>query len=108
MDRVSDDENKIVVKVSPDNLIETKYGYALILDYSHVVFLKFWQVSNNYYGTEVLLAREFFNVKEWGEHEDFVEDEKNLNFDRWLEAAKAQDSLTDEDGDRINIVRWEI
>ena len=71
MNRVSEDENKIVVKVADDHLIKTQYGYALILDYSHVVFLKDWQVSCNYFGNEVLLQREFFNVKEWGKHDEF-------------------------------------
>lgn len=106
MDRVSEDETKIVVKVADAHLSETKYGYALILDYSHVVFLKSWQVSKNYYGNEVLLTKKFFNVKEWGEHEDFEEEPKNLKFEEWLETAKEQNEK-DEDGIRSNPVRWE-
>lgn len=106
MDRVSEDETKIVVKVGSSHLIETKYGYALILDHSHVVFLKSWQVSENYYGNEVLLTKKFFNVKEWGEHEDFEEEPKNLKFEEWLETAKEQNEK-DEDGIRSNPVRWE-
>ena len=66
MDRVSADESKIVVKVASTQIIETKFGYALILDYNHVVFLKSWQVSDNYFGIEVLLNKEYWNVKEWG------------------------------------------
>ena len=53
MNRVSKDENKVVVKVADCHLISTRFGYALILDESHVVFLKSWQVSSNYYGNEV-------------------------------------------------------
>ena len=94
------------VKVGSSHLIETKYGYALILDHSHVVFLKSWQVSENYYGNEVLLTKKFFNVKEWGEHEDFEEEPKNLKFEEWLETAKEQNEK-DEDGIRSNPVRWE-
>lgn len=40
MNRVSEDENKVVVKVDSVHLFETKYGYALILDNTHVVFSK--------------------------------------------------------------------
>ena len=106
MDRVSEDETKIVVKVGSSHLIETKYGYALILDHSHVVFLKSWQVSENYYGNEVLLTKKFFNGKDWGEHKDFEEEPKNLKFEEWLETAKEQNEK-DEDGIRSNPVRWE-
>lgn len=107
MNRVSEDENKIVIKVADDHLIKTQYGYALILDYSHVIFLKDWQVSCNYFGNEVLLQREFFNVKEWGKHDEFELNEKDLNYDHWLEAAKAQDAVVDENGMKSNRVNWE-
>lgn len=107
MERVSEDENKIVVKVAPEHLMRTKYGYALILDYSHVVFLKSWQVSDNYYGTEVMLTRDFFNVKEWGEHEAFCDEPENLTYDNWLKVAKEQNAV-DEDGFKINRVTWRI
>lgn len=50
MKRVSEDENKIVVKVAGSHLLSTKYGYALILNAEYVVFLKEWQVDKNYYG----------------------------------------------------------
>lgn len=109
MNRVSEDENKIVVKVGSSHLLQTKFGYALILDESHVVFLKSWQVSENYFGNEVLLTREFFNVKEWGDFSlEFSSIPENLSFDHWLECAKAQDALVDEDGMKLNRVKWEF
>lgn len=108
MDRVSADESKIVVKVGESHILKTKFGYALILDYSHVVFLKDWQVSDNYFGVEVLLQKEYFIVKEWGTFEDFGDEPENLDFNTWLEAAKAQANLKDEDGEPLNRVRWEI
>lgn len=108
MDRVSADESKIVVKVGESHILKTKFGYALILDYSHVVFLKDWQVSDNYFGVEVLLQKEYFIVKEWGTFEDFGDDPENLDFSTWLEAAKAQANFKDEDGMLLNRVRWEI
>lgn len=108
MERVSKDENKIVVKTAGEHLIETKNGYALILDRTHVVFLKSWQVSSNYFGNEVLLTREYFNVKEWGQHDEFDEEPQNLKFDKWLEAAKAQDNRVDQDGEKMCKVKWAV
>lgn len=108
MNRVSEDETKIVVKVADEMVFATKYGYGLILDDKHVVFLKSWQVSDNYYGTEVLLNREYFNVKEWGDNPDYADNVQNLNFEHWLETAKVQDSVLDEDGMKANKVHWEI
>lgn len=107
MNRVNQDETKIVVKISDSHLLKTRYGYGLILDDKHVVFLKDWQVSNNYFGIEVLLTKEYFNVKEWGDFSEFGADEANLKWETWLEAAKAQDQLLDEDGYKANKVKWE-
>ena len=104
MNRISDNEEKIVVKVASEHLLKTKYGYALILDYIHVVFLKDWQVGCNYFGNEVLLTKEYFIVKQWGEFYDFGEEE-NLKFETWLEVAKQQ-SLVDDDGEKVNPVKW--
>lgn len=106
MKRVSDDENKIVVKVAGSNIVKTKFGYALILNYNHVVFLKNWQVDQNFFGIEVLLDREHFLVKKFGEFEDFDDDNQYLSFDEWVKVAKEQDNLTDEDGFKINQVKW--
>ncbi|MDO4432004.1 MAG: hypothetical protein Q4B80_01680 [Aerococcaceae bacterium] len=92
MKRVSEDKTKIVVRVGDDHLLKTKYGYALILSETQVVFVKDWQVSINYYGNEVILDKNYWVVKEWGNHEEFVgSDEENLNFEKWLNAAKMQE-----------------
>ena len=106
MERVNSDETKIVVKVANSHLLKTKFGYALILDYDHVVFLKNWQVDINYFGCEVLLTKEFFNVKNWGEFSDFGEEKENLEWSTWVDVAKAQNSAVDEDGMRCNRVKW--
>lgn len=106
MNRINDDETKIVVKIAGSHLIETKYGYAVILDNKHVVFVKSWQVSSNYFGNEVLLTKEYFVPKEWGEHDDFFENEEALSWESWVEIAKEQ-SAVDEDGMKINPVKWE-
>lgn len=90
MKRVSDDNNKIVVRVGESHLQPTRYGYALILDNKHVVFLKTWQVSENYFANEVILSREYFDVREWGNWEDFEEGPQNLEFENWLKVAQEQ------------------
>lgn len=88
--RVSDDEEKIMVRVAESHLLKTKYGYALILDETHVVFIKDWQIDFNYFGNEVLLTKQYFNIKEWGNHDEFSDNEEALNWEYWLNAAKAQ------------------
>lgn len=101
MKRVSDDNNKIVVRVGESHLQPTKYGYALVLDRKHVVFLKPWQVDENYFANEVMLNREYFNVKEWGDWEDFSEEPQNLEFESWLKVAKEQQEAGTE-------VKWRV
>lgn len=111
MERVSEDETKVVVKVSDNHIFTTKYGYGLILNMNHVIFLKDWQVSYNYYGTEVLLDKKYFTPKEWGCFEDFGTERENETFEEWLEVAKQQNAtIVEEDGfeRRINPVKWEF
>lgn len=107
MKRFNDEEDKIVVKVSENQIIETKYGYALILNQNHVVFLKNWQVSKNYYGVEVLLTKQYFIVKEFGDFAFFNNDE-NLKFETWLNIAKEQQAykLETESTTKTNEVKW--
>lgn len=90
MNRINEEENKIVIKVDDVHLLPTRFGYAFILDRTHVIFLKEWQVDRNFYGNEVLLDKDYFLVKEWGEFENFLEDEKALNYSEYVEIAKEQ------------------
>lgn len=100
MKRVNADESKIVVKVDESMLQPTRYGYALILDDKHVVFIKDWQVNINYFGCEVLLTKEYFNVKEWGTWKSFGDEPQNLEWAEWLRVAKLQQ-------DAETVVKWE-
>lgn len=103
MKRVSEDKNKIVVKVGDTHILKTKFGYALILNAEYVVFLKDWQVDQNYYGNEVLLNKEFFVLKKWGDFSlEFGYEEDNLNWEEWLNTAIAQSENED------NAVRWAL
>lgn len=106
MKRVNAEKTKCVVKIAPEHLIKTKFGWALILDRTHVIFLKDWQVSvSNYYGIEVLLDKGYFLVKNWGVHEEFTDNDQFLKFENWIEVAKEQDNLKNDEG-QINPVRW--
>lgn len=90
--RISADGEKCIVKVAEEHVFMTRYGYGLILDESHVVFLKDWAVSRSARGCEVLLDKNFFTVKEWGDFSDnFGENPENYKFETWFAAAKAQD-----------------
>lgn len=101
MSRVSEDKNKIIVKVDDNHIFKTRYGYALILNAEYVLFLKEWQVDQNYYGNEVLLNKEFFIPKKWGDFSlDFEFEEDNLDWNEWLNTAIAQNNEED------NEVRW--
>lgn len=101
MSRVSEDENKIIVKVDDSHIVKTRYGYALILNAEYVLFLKEWQVDQNYYGNEVLLNKEFFIPKKWGDFSLVFEfEEDNLDWNEWLNTAIAQNNEED------NEVRW--
>ena len=101
MSRVSEDENKIIVKVDDSHIVKTRYGYALILNAEYVLFLKEWQVDQNYYGNEVLLNKEFFIPKKWGDFSlDFEFEEDNLDWNEWLNTAIAQNNEEDPE------VRW--
>lgn len=107
MNRISKDESRIVVKVGASHLIETKFGYALILNHDYVVFLKDWQVNQSFYGNEVIIDKKYWLPKQWGCHENFGYDEENLIFENWLKTAKLQQSYKDELGLPGNPVRWE-
>lgn len=99
LNRVSGEGAKIIVKVDDSHLLKTRYGYALILDDRHVVFVKDWQVEQNFYGNEVLLNKEYFNVKKWGQHEDFSPNSENHKWETWVRIARKQEAAG-------NKVRW--
>ena len=102
MNRVSEDKTKIVVRVANTHIKPTPYGFALILDETHVVFLKSWAVNENFYGVEVLLDKKYWTVKEWGNHPEFIGcDACEHEFSTWVSAAEEQSMAG-------NIFRWDI
>lgn len=114
--RVNDDETKILVNVNKKQLFSTQYGYGLIVGKNSVVWLKNWQVFvvADYFKTsmtnnclQVLLNKEYYNVKESTREFDVVvgdcasdsEFEKANGYHSWkdmVERAKAQEKVMSE------------
>lgn len=91
MNRVNQAEDRIVVRVGDNHLEKTPYGYALVLDKKNVVFVKDWQVSKNYYGNEVMLTKQYFKPREWGEHNAFSSvNTSEHKWESWVKTAKQQ------------------
>lgn len=107
MKRINEEKTKIVVKVAENHIRTTKFGHLIILDNSHVIFIKDWQINRNFYGSEVIFDKQFFHAREFGDWEEFGADDTYLSFDGWLKVAEAQSKL-DDDGTPINMVHWEI
>ena len=109
---VSEDGNNAVVKISSNHVIPTRYGYAIIVDAKRVVFIKHWQVWGTSFkdGSYIIsFNRQFYQVKEWGDHSenfgeyDDINDSSFGNFDNLAKLAKEQEEYyagydIDEDG----------
>lgn len=99
MNRVSDDGDKIVVRVADSHIKPTRYGNVqLQLDKQHAVYLKQWQVESHTdpykgaFGFEVVLDRKYFNPKQTRyADENFPSDESRLSFSHWRKVAEEQD-----------------
>lgn len=94
MNRINEEETKCIVNLAEEQVVPTRYGYAVILDRTHVVFVKDWQVSRGMYGKgyEVMFTEQYYTVKEWGNHEDFATAEHLDTFADMLAAAKEQEA----------------
>ena len=93
MDRVSEDGNRVVVRVADEQLFKSQYGYGLILDDSHVAWLKDQNVNRNFYGNEVVINKQYFKAKEWGDFSSkFGKSETGaeFTFDHWKKVAQEQ------------------
>lgn len=109
---VSADGNNVVIKIAPSHVIPTRFGYAIIVDANRVVFIKEWQVWGTSFkdGSYIVsFNRQFYQVKEWGDHSenfgeyDDINDSAFGNFDNLVKLAKEQEEYyagydIDEDG----------
>lgn len=63
MNRIDAEKTRVVIRFAESHVFKTQYGYGLILDRTHVLWLKDWQVSDNCYGVEVVLTKQYFTPK---------------------------------------------
>lgn len=95
--RINNDETKAIIRIADVHIFKTQYGYGLIIDANHIVWLKEWQVSDNWFGIEILLDKNYFNVKESKKEfsDFFVDDENSMNsWEKVLDVARAQNECT--------------
>lgn len=114
--RVSDDESKIVVNISRNQIFLTRYGYGLKVGHDKVVWLKGWQAFTvaDWYATEmtahsyqVVLSKENYIVKQSTREFDDIEVgdcasdsdfEKANGYHSWedmVDLAKRQEAVID-------------
>lgn len=96
---VSKDGNNAVLNIGSSHIFQTKYGYGVIVDAKHTVFVKPWQVwgTNRANGGYVVnFNRQYYNVKKYGDHSaNFAQGGKDAltNFDKVVKMAKQQEKF---------------
>lgn len=92
---VSKDKNNAVVLVDSMQVMKTKYGYGVVVDDKHTVFVKDWQVwGRNAENKHVVINfnRQYYNVKEWGNYSESWRKKSNLKtFDDVVKLARKQE-----------------
>lgn len=97
--QVSEDGENAVILLSAEHVFPTRYGYGVIVDANHVVWIKDWQVwgqtRNNHY--VINFSKTFYQVKEYGGFSDSfsygVEDSLLGTFDSVVKIANEQTEL---------------
>lgn len=98
-----------IIRVDDSHLIQTKYGYGFKTDADHVVWLKDWQVNQNWHGNYVLA-----NKKYWKETKSKYSDDNLMSYDKKnsnrLDTFEKVKSLAKEQSDARNgeEIRWEM
>ena len=90
MDRVSEDESRVVIRMHEDHLFVSKFGFGLYLDTTNGVWLKKWQASVNKDKTEVMLSKDFFKVTQFPVDDDLTENGEIKTWDDVLALARKQ------------------
>lgn len=107
MNRISADESKVVIRFAKEHVFKTSYGYGFIVGQNHVVWLKDWQIEDNYYSQsfdayEILLSKEFYNVKESNRPFDDIVVENDEGFYSWDDIV----TIAKEQQEAQNGVNW--
>ena len=99
MNRISDDGETIIIRISGEILLKTTYGFALPIASDTVIFLKDFQIHQNPEETNVILKKQYFKTSKWGNHPDFEEmDPEKESWNYWLQVAKEQQKRDEKEG----------
>ncbi len=109
VEQYNKNSDNAIIRVSDDHLIKTQYGYGFKTDADNVVWLKDWQVNQNYFGNYVLA-----NKKYWKESKSKYSDNNLLSYDKSspnrLDSFEKVKALAKEQSEHKESgrVRWEI
>lgn len=105
--QVNADESKVLIRIDESNVF-SYFGdngwkvYVLKLDRNHCVFMKHWQYFEGYYGTYILLDKNYYHVVDAREpFEDMAENGSMSSWEEVLALAKAQDKSNKENNELI-------
>ena len=102
-----------IIRVADEHLIKTQYGYGFKTDAEHVVWVKDWQVNQNYYGNFVLANKKYWKEQKskYTDNNLGIWDKKSSNrldtFDKVKALAKEQYEYRKK-SDSITKIPWEI
>lgn len=92
--RFSEDLGKVAVSAPKNRFVKSKYGYIFILNSTSVLFLKEWQGrgfdSISADKCDLVLTREYFIPRTYGNWKAFDDDPCLLRWGTWLRIAKRQ------------------
>lgn len=95
--QVNSDASKAIVRVDDSNIF-SYYGdngwkvYVLKLDRNHCVFLKHWQYFQGYYGTYILLDKDYYHIVDAKEpFDNMAEEGSMMNWEEVLDLAASQE-----------------
>lgn len=105
--QVNADESKVLIRIDDSNVF-SYYGdngwkvYVLKLDRNHCVFMKHWQYFDGFYGTYILIDKNYYHVVDAKEpFEDMAEEGSMNTWEEVLALAKAQDKSNKENNELI-------
>ncbi|MGL5899423.1 MAG: hypothetical protein ACRCZW_07120 [Lactobacillaceae bacterium] len=109
--QVNDDESKALIRIDENNVF-SYYGnngwkvYVLKLDRNHCVFIKHWQHFDGFYGTYILIDKNYYHVVDAKEpFEDMAEEGSMNTWEEVLALAKAQDRSNKENNELILVTK---
>lgn len=102
-------QTEVLLQVNPEHIItyrnrHHRLAYVLKLDQTHCVFLSHWQYWPGFYGTYVLLTKQYYHAAlSTKPYFDMPETSDLLTWDAVLQKAKSQQDSHYELGEKILI-----